>query len=84
MYSCIMHSLDEDSSNMLNKMKSNSEIMAVNFDLDQNIICNPANNDEGQISKDEVLQYVIDVFTTSYYYDHDPNVINSQIAEFKF
>ena len=74
----VMHSLQHVKS--LNKIKLFSESLAVNFDL--NILCNPANDDERKISKDEVLQYVIDVFTTSLYDNHDPHVLNSQITEF--
>ena len=76
----VMHSLQHVKS--LNKIKLCSERMAVNFDLDLNILCDPANDDEGKISKDELLQYLIDVFTTSLYDNHDPHVQNSQIAEF--
>ena len=75
-----MHSFQHVKS--LNKIKLCSESMAVNFDLDQNILCKPANDDEGKISKDEVLQHVIDVFSTYLYDDHDPHVLNYQIAEF--
>ena len=58
--------------------------MALNFDLDQNILCKPANDDEGKISKDDVIQYVIDVFTTSFYDDHNPHVLNAEFLLLTF